>query len=211
MDISLMQNIEKALREPLPGHKAHMEMAVVGHHRKAEAPEEANKAGVLALFIPDKNGHTELVFIRRSSHYHDDRHKGQIGFPGGKKEREDNDMRETALRETKEEIGVEPAEVEVLGKLSNLYIPVSNFLVHPYVGYMRSRPEFSLQETEIAEVITCDYKRLLNEDCRDTTKIELSSGIHLENVPYFDLKGKILWGATAMMMAELVHVLKKIK
>ncbi|TVR85942.1 MAG: CoA pyrophosphatase [Saprospirales bacterium] len=210
MDISLMQNIEKALKDSLPGHKAHMEMAVVGHHRKAEAPGKANKAGVLALFIPGENGCTELVFIRRSSHYHDDRHKGQIGFPGGKKERVDSDIRETALRETYEEIGVDPVEVEVLGKLSNLYIPVSNFLVYPFVGFVRSRPKFSLQETEIAEVITCDYKRLLNYDCRNTTKIELSNGIHLENVPYFDLKGKILWGATAMMMAELVHVLKRV-
>lgn len=203
-----VEKLKDALCLNLPGREAHMEMAVTGHHGRNEPPENVSRAGVMALFFPGENQSPNLIFIRRSSVYHDDRHKGQIGFPGGKRETEDRDMLATALRETEEEIGITSDEINVLGKLSRLYIPVSNFLVHPFVGVLSNRPEFVLQPSEIDEVITFPLHQLLAIESRKRTRIKISNGIHLENVPYFDLNGRVLWGATAMMTAELLKVVQ---
>ncbi|TVR80405.1 MAG: CoA pyrophosphatase [Saprospirales bacterium] len=201
------EKVREGLSGNLPGHEAHLEMAVIGHHGRRQPPVNASHAAVMALFVPGEKAGMELVFIKRSTQYQDDRHKGQIGFPGGKREPEDIDILRTALRETEEEIGVSSDSINVLGNLSHLYIPVSNFLVYPFVGVIETRPEFTLQTAEINEIITFPLSRLLSKESRKRTRIQISSGIHLENVPYFDLRGKILWGATAMMTAELIRVI----
>lgn len=208
MDKEFITQLRDKLRGPLPGYDAHKKMWVIGHHRRVESPANARKAGVMALFIPGENN-WELVFIKRSNKYHDDRHKGQIGFPGGKYEEWDSDLMQTALRETEEEIGVTPDRVEVLGKLSNLFIPVSNFMVHPYVGYLSRRPTFKLQESEVADLITCKYTHFFNGKIRNFCDIQVDSGIQLKNVPYFDLNGEVLWGATAMILSELLQIIEE--
>lgn len=208
MDRQLIDKIEKNLKGNLPGYKAHEEMAVKGHYRRRNAPTYAQKAGVLALFIP-AGLHWELVFIKRSDRYQSDRHRGQIGFPGGKTEDCDNDICETALRETHEEIGVSPHRINLIGQLTPLYIPVSNFRVFPSVGFLEQRPVFKLQEEEVDDVILWKFNHFLNRENRKKTSIKLTEGIQMKNVPYFDLDGKILWGATAMMLSELIRVAEK--
>ena len=203
---NLPVRIAEALSGNLPGFDAHKIMGVSGHYRRQQPAANCSKAGVLALFYQEK-GNWKLIFIRRSSRYHDDRHKGQIGFPGGRYEKYDNNLMETALREANEEIGVDPNRIQVLGKLSKLYIPVSNFLVHPYVGLLDGVPQFKLQTTEVDAVLTPEFHIFFDEKIKKTTDIPIAEGIHLKNVPYFDLNGQVLWGATAMILTELLWVL----
>ncbi|TVQ50280.1 MAG: CoA pyrophosphatase [Saprospirales bacterium] len=199
--------LSEALSGDLPGFEAHKIMGVAGHYRRQQPASDCSKAGVLALFY-HLNGSWKLIFIRRSNRYQDDRHKGQIGFPGGKYEEQDENLMKTALREANEEIGVEPNRIDVLGKLSKLYIPVSNFLVHPYVGVLDGVPQFRLQPTEVDDVLTPDFHIFFDKKNMKTTDIPIDIGIYLRNVPYFDINGQVLWGATAMILSELLWVLE---
>jgi len=208
-NLSFIHHLEKKLQQPLPGHKAHQKMYVIGHAARANPPEDALQAGVMALFFPLGES-WQLIFIKRSNRYHDDRHKGQIGFPGGKYESEDRDLMDTALRETREEIGVEAEKIKVLGSLSELYIPVSQFNVHPFVGFLEKKPEFSLQAEEVDRVIYCGIHRFFNKDCRSRKDMDVDEGIRIHGVPYYDLEGEVLWGATAMITSELLETIGRL-
>jgi 8-oxo-dGTP pyrophosphatase MutT (NUDIX family) len=204
---SLPDRIKKSLKGTLPGSKAHNLMSVIGHHSEKGLPLDCLDAGVMALFFPEGEN-WKLIFIKRSSRYHDDRHKGQIGFPGGKYEESDENIMTTALREVNEEIGVESGKIKVLGQLSKLYIPVSNFLVHPFVGVLDFVPEFDLQTQEVDELILSDFDTFFQKRIIKRTDIQIEKGIHLRNVPYYDLNGEVLWGATAMILTELFYLLE---
>jgi len=168
-------------------------------------PADARQAGVMALLFPADDD-WRLTLIRRTSHNPADRHGGQISFPGGKREDEDTDLSQTALRETEEEIGVDAADIRLLGKLSDLYIPVSNFLVHPYVGYLGYVPSFRPQASEVAQVITVPVTTLITPDSRQLTDIAISSQLTLRDVPHYAVDSHVVWGATAMIISELVAV-----
>lgn len=196
--------LTKALQQPLPGVEAqarlahHSRKGLYGHSR------DAKKAAVLALFFPKKSD-WHLVFIQRTAH-EKDRHAGQISFPGGRYEENDLDFRETALRETEEEVGIEASTIQLLGDLSTLYIPVSNFLVHPFVGYIDYTPIFKPDPSEVAAVLELPFSAFLEDQAIDTTHIRLSNQFILKNVPHFNVNNHVIWGATGMMMSELVSV-----
>ena len=147
-----------------------------------------------------------MILIQRVSSNPNDRHGGQIGFPGGKQEESDKSLEMTAIRETEEEIGIKGNDVQVLGNLTELYIPVSNFLVYPYVGYLSYTPEFKRQETEVNLILEVPFAHFLDPSIRQVIDLQVRKNITLKNVPYFNINGKVLWGATAMMMSELVEV-----
>lgn len=119
----------------------------------------------------------------------------------------DKDLAETALRETREEIGISEDKVELLGALTHLYIPVSNFLVHPFVGLHSGTPDFKLQQAEVRKIITPPLDLFLSPDCKKTKDIAFANGVTLKDVPYYDVHGRVLWGATAMIIAEFLSVL----
>jgi 8-oxo-dGTP pyrophosphatase MutT (NUDIX family) len=152
MDQGFIQEISNKLAQPLPGREAQYRMAHVVRTTYQAPPTDARIASVLALFYP-KNDEWHLVFIERAASHPGDRHAGQISFPGGKKEPQDQVLSDTALREAEEEIGVRASDIQLLGGLTDLYIPVSNFQVHPFVGWLDYTPEFSPQESEVAAVI----------------------------------------------------------
>jgi 8-oxo-dGTP pyrophosphatase MutT (NUDIX family) len=181
-------------------------MAHITRRLYAEAPVDARQAGVMAALF-QKNEMWHVVLIERKQ-IDGDRHGGQIGFPGGKLEPEDFSLQDTALREAEEEVGIPRQDVRVLGKLTELYIPVSNFLVHPFVGYLASEPSFTLQEEEVSAVLTVPIAHFQNEDAIKNIDIRIGKHLVLKNVPYFDLYGKVLWGATAMMLNELMHIVR---
>lgn len=122
-------------------------------------------------------------------------------------EQSDDTMLQTALRETEEEVGIPRNGVQILGKLSELYIPVSNFQVHPFVGVLDQQPTYTLQEEEVSRVIEVPISHFQNETSRRVIDIQVNRHLSMKNVPYFDVEGKILWGATAMMISELVEAL----
>ena len=147
--------------------------------------------------------------IERVSFDRRDRHSGQMSFPGGRFETEDGDLSITALRETEEEIGIKRSEVQLLGGLTELYIPVSNFLVHPFVGYLPYTPSFVPDAREVHAVVETPFNRFFEASAIQKKDMHLSESLRLRDVPFYDIAGKVVWGATAMMLSELVELTKK--
>lgn len=201
--------LAQRLQQPLPGEAAHRIM----YPRAGisadllKAPETARLSAVaILLFEQDNDWHS--VVIQRQ--VYDGTHSGQIGFPGGKWEPDDNSMLETALRECSEEIGVGTDEVEYIGKLSDVYTAVSSFLIEPHLFHWKNpRTTFVTSEREVAAVHTIALQTLLNGEV-ERIDIPLQSGIVLKNVPHFVFGGIRIWGATALILSELKEVLKSI-
>lgn len=204
--LDLINKISKQLDHPLPGQEAQYRMATAFRYKREPAPPTATDAGVLALFYP-KEEQWHIVLIERASRHPQDRHRGQISFPGGRYEPSDPSLEFTALREAEEEVGVDRSTVKVLGKLTNLYIPVSNFLVHPYVGFTETPPSFEPQPSEVAAILEVPFDHFLTEQNIRKMDMTVQGNLRLKDVPYFDIGGKVLWGATAMMISELLALL----
>lgn len=201
--------IHDIFKYPLPGKQAHAVFARNLNRVNYSIPDKVKLAGVMAVLFPNKLEELEIIFTERMSFGSNDKHGGQMSFPGGRKEDIDSSLELTALRETHEEIGIHPDKIDVIGALSPLYIPVSNYLAHPYVGYMDHRPEFILQQEEVAEVVSCSLDHLLSFEQPLTTNIKISDQWILKDVPFFDVKGKIVWGATSMMLNEFLVAIKQ--
>ncbi len=165
------------------------------------------KAAVMALFYPGLDNRTQLLCILRKTY--EGVHSNQVAFPGGKAEKEDGNLKITALRETYEEVGVNPKDVEVVRTISEVYIPPSNFEVQPFIGLYRNPKPFKLQESEVARILEIPLVDFL-EDINLTTKKLSTSYAQEINVPAFKLNDYIIWGATAMMLSEIKDLLKQV-
>lgn len=208
-DKELINKIEKKLSNGLPGREAQLKMAAHSTRKGyLSAPPGANKAGVLALLYP-KQSDWHIVLIERASANPNDRHRGQISFPGGRYEEADQHISRTALREAEEEVGVDSSRIELLGSLTDLYIPVSNFRVDPFVGFTETTPQFVPQESEVQDILEVPVRELIRPDNLKTKDLVIREGFVLKNVPYFNLMNKVVWGATAMMLSELVEVIRR--
>lgn len=157
-------------------------------------------AAVMSLIFPDQNDEMQMVFMLRKTYK--GVHSNQIGFPGGKVEKEDNNLEATALRETYEEIGVEPKEITVLKELTDVYIPPSNFLVKPFLGVVESRPNYVLEQKEVERLIEIPLKSILSNEFVGSNLIKNSYTKEAE-VPTFKFDDNVIWGATAMMLSEI--------
>ncbi len=200
--------LRKLLRDELPGDRAHREMM---KHRKplAQIPEQivnARLSAVLLLLFP-KDNELHTVFIKRPAY--DGVHSGQIALPGGKAEPTDRDLVHTALREAEEELGIVPTEVEVLGKLSPLYIPPSNFMVHPILGFSPQPPIYIPDPVEVEDYIELPMISFLKEEFKADLSIPIAKGQKIK-ARAFQMKGETIWGATSMIMAELAMVYRKL-
>ena len=203
---AFITQLKKELAKPLPGLAAQHKMSTVTRQYNAEAPSDARKAGVLALFYP-KDTDWHLIFIERVTNKND-RHSGQISFPGGKVDATDPSYEYTALREAEEEVGVAANSINLLGSLTKLYIPVSNFLVHPFVGFLDYTPTFQAQQSEVQALLEAPFSTFLKEETIKKKTLHINQ-FTLKDVPYYEVKEKVIWGATAMMMSELVEVARQ--
>jgi 8-oxo-dGTP pyrophosphatase MutT (NUDIX family) len=202
--LSTIARLREALRGPLPGLAAQMGMAPIprpGTERILDPSLDCRRAGVLVLFYPC-DAALCLVLTRRTDEV--DSHRGQISFPGGSTD-PGEDAAATALREAHEELGVDPARVEVLGQLSPLYIPPSGFCVYPVVAYAAERPEFVPNAAEVAEVLEVSLAHLLDPATRGE-EIWPIRGADVR-VPFYRVGHHKVWGATAMMLCELLALL----
>ena len=161
------------------------------------------EAAVTMLFYP-KNKETHLVLIVRNSYK--GVHSAQIAFPGGKFESTDVDFKTTALRETEEEIGVDRSKIEIIKAFTSLYIPPSNFMVHPFLGICKEEIHFKPDPVEVAAVIELPLAVFRDDTIIVTETLTTSYATSIE-VPAFKIEGHIVWGATAMMLSELRDVL----
>jgi 8-oxo-dGTP pyrophosphatase MutT (NUDIX family) len=198
---------QKLLRHPLPGRDAHERM-MHAVRRADQAPEQSTTrdAAVLLTLFEKTPGDWYLIFIRRTSSHDQDKHAGQIGFPGGKRDASDPDLMYTALREAEEEIAIDLSGIDVLGPLTPLHITVSKFLVHPYLAYSWKTPQLRRQEREIEDILEVPLSLFLDPATRQETRIHLATGIVLNHVPAFMVQGHVIWGATAMILSELLDI-----
>ncbi|MDX1628477.1 MAG: CoA pyrophosphatase [Fulvivirga sp.] len=204
----ITEKLKRRLSLPLPGMEAQRVMmpAESAKARFNLDKTDVKRGGVLILLYP-KNGHTYLPLTLRPDY--GGTHSGQVSLPGGKYEKEDGHITNTALRETHEEIGVNSKHITVLGTLTDLYIPPSNFRVTPVVGVIPKEPSFAIDTFEVQKLIETPVDHLLDEERKKRKDILVRNGRRI-NAPYFDIHGMVVWGATAMILSEFKMILEEI-
>jgi 8-oxo-dGTP pyrophosphatase MutT (NUDIX family) len=196
--------VRRALRLPLPGADAHAHMAPRPRNTALPAPPQYRDGAVLLLLYPH-NGALHIALTRRCDHLA--AHAGQISFPGGLREPTDRSFVEAALRETREELGLEPGELDLLGQLTPVEIAVSGYRIHPCAAWSRARPSFRPDPCEVAELLEVPLAHLLNPA---TAKVELRTiRGHEVDVPFYHVGRYKVWGATAMVLSELVTLVRQ--
>jgi 8-oxo-dGTP pyrophosphatase MutT (NUDIX family) len=204
-----VKHLPKIEKESLLSRDAHIKMAPLERISYSDETQyldkNPKKAAVLMLFYP-KNERTHLALIVRNSY--PGVHSSQIGFPGGKVELSDANLTETALRETHEEVGIAPHQIQVVKTFSEIYIPPSNYLVAPFMGIAYEELTFIPDPNEVKKVLELSIADFLDEQI--LTKVTMSTSYATDiEVPAFQVDKYIVWGATAMMMSELKEVIKK--
>ena len=205
---TFIEKLKTRLQQPLPGINAHNAMASETRLKlKMPSPNERTReSAVLILFYPAENQIFIPLILRPQ---YDGVHGGQMAFPGGRAEREDENLIRTALREAQEEIGVRVSDVTVLGKLTKLFIPPSNFYVQPVVGYMNRKPDFYPDPREVDKVIEIGLEDLKNPSIIGR-KILNVRGVDIDT-PFYDILQTTVWGATAMMISELLMIIDSVE
>jgi 8-oxo-dGTP pyrophosphatase MutT (NUDIX family) len=202
------EDLIRAFTQPLPGKVAHETLKpYLKINKSLDAPKLPNtkEGAVMSLIYPVKNI-PHILFIERP--VYNGVHSGQIAFPGGKIEKSDSSYLDAALRETHEEIGLPAQQIKVVGALSEVYVLASNFMVYPYVGLLDEIPSLILEEKEVASTFEIPLYRFFEPDILKEKPIKNALGFTLM-APYYDLDGKTLWGATAMMVSELCTIIKQ--
>lgn len=202
----IVEAIEVKLRESLPGYEAQkrMEPSVRADLLGNTLPNQATrKSAVLILLYPADFG-LNFVLIKRQTY--DGPHSGQVSLPGGKFDDTDQTLDGTALRETYEEVGIEPGQVRLLGRLTELYIPVSNMVVQPFVGFTPQKPVFTPNLQEVEYIVKVPLTDLLAEANKSVRVI--SSHGRAITAPHYNLNNEIIWGATAMILSEFEEVVR---
>ena len=196
-------SIHGALTQPLPGASAHCLLAPrprLGWD-PGQIPLDAKPSAALILLFPFSGEAYTLLTVRGD---HLPQHAGQVSFPGGRLE--PNESVETAaLRESHEEVGLDPHRVRLIGKLSPLYIPASGFALFPVIGIADSRPKFLCETNEVNRILEISMSTLTGSE-----GLHLGYRWHKNNryqVPYFAVDDERVWGATAMILSELLAVI----
>jgi 8-oxo-dGTP pyrophosphatase MutT (NUDIX family) len=159
------------------------------------------KESAVAVMLFEENGVQHCTLIQRPSY--DGSHSGQVSFPGGKRESSDENLAFTAIRECWEEVGIRLSENHLIGKLTSVYIPVSNFHVEPFLFYYPQKPEFKSDEREVESIFTITMNELLDDSNLDHMEVKINANLTMKNIPCFNIADKQIWGATALILNEL--------
>jgi len=199
--------LKSEIKKSLPGTDVQWVMAssdrMIKDFPRTPGPD-SREAGVLILLYP-YNGSVHTVFIQRPDYV--GVHGGQISFPGGKREPGDSNIIETALREAEEEVGIRTSEISVIGTLTPLFIPVSNTNVTPVICWTDFRPEFKYKDDEVVFLIEGEIKRFLEPSIIKIKPFEIRG--EMIDIKYFDYDGHVIWGATAMILNELLMIISR--
>lgn len=188
---------------------AQMQMAPAGRARMQPLKDKPpRQSAVLILIYPDEHHQLRLILTKRTDHLKG--HSGQVSFPGGRRDPEDITFQATALRETCEELGIcDEPNIAILGQLTDIWIPPSNFDVVPVVAFMSAAPDITPSDFEVAEVFSLSLDDLCSDKLKRTQMMEFR-GQPIE-VPYYDVEGHVVWGATCMILSELEQRLNQVK
>lgn len=201
--------LKKRIQKPLPGEEAQKKMAPQPLDPEFVIPTEKtdspHPSGVLIPLFPDDNQQLRVILTLRTQSI---RHAGQISFPGGRQEIGES-LIETALRETNEEVGISPADVQIAGAITPLYLHKTSNKITPFVGFLEAEPTLVPNPNEVEETIVTPLDALLNNNTLKRKEWELK--ITTFDVPYWDIHETPLWGATAMMMSELLELYSEFK
>ena len=196
--------IKRRLLKELPGWKSQRKMAVMPINavtRLAFYPPSNAKLAAVAIIIFQEDKKLKFFLTRRTSNV--DHHKGEISLPGGAQDKGES-FKDTSLRESEEEIGIN-ISLELIGKLTPLYAPVSGFLIHPYVWYSKDKPSTTINENEVESIHDIDLDELQDDTTLSTKSIKVK-GLSVD-VPSFHFDSCISWGATAMILSEFKDTL----
>jgi len=203
-----LEHVQQALRRPRPGLRG---QALMGPRARLDpalyerGSRDCRRAAVLLLLYPYRDELHTVLTVRPQHLPH---HPGQVSFPGGSRDDESESVEQTALREAQEEVGVEPAQIQTLGRLTHIYIPPSHFCIQIVVGYTHQRPRWRLNEAEVSELLEVPLRHFLDRrNWRSETRT-----LHGETrrIPYFAVGRHKVWGATAMALAEFITMLDEI-
>jgi len=200
-----IDKIQEELKKPLPGKVIQYKMAPSDRVIRDQAVnvQEIKRSAVLILLFY-KNDELHILLTQRASY--NGPHSGQISFPGGKFEAtKDNNLQDTVIRETREEISLKPETYEILGELTPLIIPISKITVQPFLAYCSNISQALVDGYEITDLYQIPISHLLK-----STTVKTKQENNLE-YPYFDFKGNVIWGATAMMLSELLEIISRSK
>lgn len=201
---SFLTYIEQRLRSDLPGREAQLKMSPKPLDPDVVLPVQktttSTPSSVLIPLFPDANHELHIIFTLRTNRI---RHAGQISFPGGRNENNET-LKQTALRETEEEIGVDQRLVTVPGSITPFYLHRTDNQITPFVGFMSQKPEMTLNPYEVEEAFTCSLNKLCSDQSVICEKWTLNNSAY--HVPYWDIHRVPLWGATAMILSELLEL-----
>ncbi len=203
----LVHRLRTALSKPLPGLSAQLRMSPSPRlgWDPLKSPDGARDGAALLLIYPRAAEFYVPLTVRGSELRN---HTGQVSLPGGSVD-EGETFEQAALREAQEEIGVDPATVQVVGRLTPLHLPVSGYLLHPIVGIMAAKPVFHPAEWEVARIIEAPLMRLCDPGIvKREGRSRDHNGDTIEiDVPFYDIDGEKVWGATAMVLSEFCAIL----
>jgi 8-oxo-dGTP pyrophosphatase MutT (NUDIX family) len=191
--------LAEQLKKCLPGSVSHLKMLPPG--RLLELPSNHAKyyeSAVLVLLFPVGQD-IRICLIRRPASMKN--HAGQIALPGGKREKDDKDLIHTALREAREEIGIDPGEIRILGLLSSVYVQISDFLITPVLGWLDKAPDIRIDPSEVDEIIFISFCDIADKANLREREMDTRTGRIM--VPGYEIDGCFIWGATAMILAEV--------
>ncbi|TLX73462.1 CoA pyrophosphatase [Labilibacter sediminis] len=203
-----INTLKNQLREKLPGLQAHSIMSPSVRFTGKLKPNKTNtRESSVLIMLYLKNGELHIPFIKRPQYK--GAHSGQVSLPGGKSEDYDNSALDTALRETEEEIGINKDNIEILGCLTSIFIPNSNFNVSPFVGFFKGSPSFYPDNFEVESIIEAPLRQLVDPNTIEKFKKNINN--HNIEAPYFNIKNHQIWGATAMIISELKEIIQKLE
>ena len=202
----IAEQLKERLKKPLPGNEAHLTTRI---KTKSEVTfpnteETAIPAAVLILLFPFKD---EIQFFLTKRTEDVEHHKGQISLPGGIRENNET-LEKTAVRETKEEVGIDPNTIMNLGSLTPFFIPVTGYIVHPFIGWCKEKPSTQVHDVEVNQLFSVSISELLDENILQNEEWNIRGYDAI--VPYYNFGKCKVWGATAAILSEFKLILKGI-